>query len=360
MTAVAAAVVAVLFLTTGGTPLLFIGYGEISWDQGERTPLQRRIEGVQQSLDRVRARRENAELQTLLDDALRRTQVDPAVFRWVGHALVAEPAGAAVLRPLWNGLPSHRAEIRTVVILSADRPNWYRGDASIDSSGTCVIRRNGPDAMKDLTRAVRRMGGECLMAEQSGVPGKGMIVWRGGVRSGLAWEHSTADVANRWGGEDDESTAPAWFNRGSGSLWRDGDGWMYRPIGRAEMACLVGRSGQCEAATGVATEGWPSTGVRWGYSDQRLPIAILPRDLFVAASPDRFGQIWRSSDPIATSYRRVTGASMDDWLGDWARRYAGPVQRDNGLSLAGWVGAFLWLVLLGLLTFERLKQRSVT
>lgn len=360
MTAVTAVLVAVLFLTTGGTPLLFIGYGEISWGEGERTPLQRRIEGVQRSLDRVRWRREALELRALLDEALRHTSADPAVFRWTGNTLALDPGPTAELQPLWNALPVRRAEIRTVVIVQGDRPGWYNAGATIDSTGLCVIRPNDPGRRKELLRTIRRMGGECLFAERFGLPGTGTTEWLRGLRSGLAWDHTRSNWSVLRDLNGNEISTPVWFAGRSGSLWRDGGGWRYRPTGRAEMSCLVGRAGQCEAATGVTAEGWPSTGMRWGYIDQRFPNALLPRDLLIAMGPDRFGRIWSSSEPIATSYRGVTGAPMDDWLGEWARRYAGPVERDNSLSLAGWVGALLWLALLGLLTRERLKQRTVT
>jgi hypothetical protein len=110
----------------------------------------------------------------------------------------------------------------------------------------------------------------------------------------------------------------------------------------------------------VTANGWPSTGIRWGYIDQRFPNALLPRDLLLATGAERFGGIWSSADPIATSYRSATGATLDVWLRDWAERYVGHVERDNALSLTGWVGALLWLSLLGLLTAARLKQRAVT
>ncbi|HVX87912.1 MAG TPA: hypothetical protein VG940_03210 [Gemmatimonadales bacterium] len=51
---------------------------------------------------------------------------------------------------------------------------------------------------------------------------------------------------------------------------------------------------------------------------------------------------------------------MEGWLGEWARGYFGSIARDNGLSLLGWIGALLWLLLFGILTRERLRQRSVT
>ena len=123
---------------------------------------------------------------------------------------------------------------------------------------------------------------------------------------------------------------------------------------------MVGRAGQCEVATGVGAAGWPGLGPTFGYINQRLPSPGIPRDLLNALGPDRFGQIWSSPDPIATSYQRVTGAPIDVWLRQWARRQTQEPPRDNGLSLLGWVGAFLWLGLFGLLTRERLRQRSVT
>lgn len=360
MTAVAAVLVAVLFLTTGGTPLLFMGFGAISWDDGERTLLQRRLEGVQRSLDRVRRRREALALHTQLDEALRRTSADPVVLRWSSQSLVAEPGATADLQPLWNALPVRRAEIRTVVILPGDRPSWYNSGTTIDSTGLCVIRPNTPERPMDLLRDVRRTGGECLFAERFGRPGDGASAWTRGLRGGIAWEHASGRWYDAWNDMRENPATPAWFAAGSGNLYRDGGEWRYRAIGRAEMSCLVGRAGQCEVAAGVTAQGWPSADGRWGYMDQRFPDGLLPRDLLIATGPERFGQIWSSADPIASSYQRATGTALDDWLREWARRYLGRVERDNGLSLTGWIGACLWLSLLGLLTFERLKRRAVT
>jgi hypothetical protein len=359
MTMVAAAVVATLLLSTSGTPLLFIGVGHFPSGGSDLTSLQRRIDGIQRSLARVVWKREGLELRLLLDEALRHTAADPVVVRWSGDRLVADPALTAEIQPLWAALPARRPEIRSVVIVATERAVSYNRDTWVDSTGRCVVIRNGRDAPKELARAIRRSRADCLFAESFGAPGAGVENWLRGTSRGLSWDASGRGP-DPFLLADAPPPAPAWFATGDGGIWLSGGGWRFRPIGREEMACLVGRAGRCGAATGVTAAGWPDEGVRWGYLDQRLPIAMLPRDLLREVGAARFEQIWSAEDPVASSYGRVTGVPMESWLGEWATRYAGPVDRDNGLSLAGWIGTFLWLSILTLLTFARLKQRTVS
>lgn len=360
MTAVAAVVTAVLLLTSGGTPLLYSGDGDPWWDGVPQTQFQRRLDGVQRSLERVRAARDRVELRGLLDAALRRTDADPVVFRRSGSGLVVDPVLTSELQPLWASVPARRSDVRTAIVVELERPRTIYLDHAVDSTGLCVVRRFGRDAAKMLARSVGWEGGECLLAESFGVPGKETIAWARGLRSGLSWDHSGDPRDGPWGWPEGGIVAPAWFASNRSDVWDTWGGWRYRPVGRAEMACLVGRADQCELATGVGPLGWQFGESPWGYQSRNLPVAGLPQDLLAAVGPRKFGTIWSASDPIATSYARVAGAPMDTWLMSWAERYAGPVVRDNALSLTGWVGAILWLSLLGLLTFERLKQRAVT
>jgi hypothetical protein len=360
MTAVAAVLVAVLFLTTGGTPLLYSGSGEISWDGGALTPSRLRWNGVKRSLERVRAMRDRLETRALLDESLRRTAVDPVVFRRSGNRLVVDAALTSELQSLWMALPARRPEVRTAIVLELERPEAIYLDRAIDSTGLCVLRRFGKDAAKKLSREIGWEGGECLFAESFGLPDLGTRGWMRGLRSGLSWEHNGGPRWLRWGSSGEASTPPAWFARDRSDVWDTWGGWRYRPVGRAEMACRVGRADQCEVATGLGPDGWPTAGVPWGYDNRMLPVSGLPQDLLAALGPEKFGEIWSASDPIATSYAHVTGDRIDTWLMSWAERYAPRIEQDNGLALLGWVGALLWLSLLGLLTFERLKHRTVT
>ncbi|HVX87662.1 MAG TPA: hypothetical protein VG940_01955, partial [Gemmatimonadales bacterium] len=91
MTAVAAVLVAVMFLTTGGAPLLYVGYGRVDWDPAPRTQVQRRYEAVQQKLMRVGAAIDSLEFRELTAGELRRTPADPIVFRRSGDRLLPDP-----------------------------------------------------------------------------------------------------------------------------------------------------------------------------------------------------------------------------------------------------------------------------
>lgn len=364
MTAVAAVLVAVMLLTTGGAPLLYSGLGQVAWeDYGTRarTPLERRMEGVQRSLERVQGRRNALELRGLLAAELRRTTADPVAFTWTGDALVLDRALTARLDSVWTGLPSRHAEVRTAVIYESERGGWYDLATQLDSTGLCIVRRPERNDMAQVVQGIRSRAGACLFAEGFGVPGAGAAAWlKGASRTGIPWGTGWRGYDVRWPPDPEESAVPAWFGTSGDEIWELGSGWRYRPIGRSEMACLVGRPGQCAAAAGVGAEGWPGLGVTYGYIYQRLPSPGVPRDLLTALGPDKFAEVWRSADPIATSFARVTGSSMDGWLREWAFRYVPEPRRDNALSLTGWIGALLWLALLGLLTAERLKQRAVT
>lgn len=360
MTAVAAAVVAVLFLTTGGTPLLFIGYGQYSWGEGEQTLLQRRYEGTERALRRTR-RLLNEHLRgAALTAALARTDADPLALRWAGERLVPDTRITAELHTYWNTLPSRHPEIRTVVIVDDDRSSYWFPEVELGATGQCLVTKVGEPSSGTVLRSLRASAGECILAEQFGPPGPGSASWMRLLNSGPSWDLSTRGSGMRWGVTGETQVVPAWFESGVrswGSFYSD---WRLRPVARVEMACLTGRVEVCPAAAGVIEGGWPGVGPNLGYQFQRFPVASLPHDLLQDLGPAKFAEVWNAADPIAASYSRATGRQMDEWVMRWARNWVGAVQRDNGLSLSGWVGTFLWLSLLGLLTLERLKQRTVT
>lgn len=360
MTVVAAVLVAVMFLTTGGTPLLFIGYGQIAWGGREETPLQRRIEGTEQALRKIRRMLSEQRQALALSAALAHTDADPIALRWAGERLVPDAGTTAELGAYWHTFPSRHPEIRTVVIVKGDRSGYWQPEVELDADGRCLVTRVREPSAGAVLRTLRASAGECFLAEQFGRPGAGFATWIRTLISGPAWDLSSRGSGSRWGLTGEPVVSPAWFESGVrswGSFYGD---WRLRSVGRVEMACLVGRVGQCSAAAGVIEGGWPGIGPNLGYQYQRFPVAALPRDLLLNVGPGKFAEVWSAADPIAISYRRVTGASMDAWLGDWARSYLGPVERDNGLSLLGWIGALTWLSLLGLLATQRLKQRTVT
>jgi hypothetical protein len=359
LTVIAAAVVATTLLTTGGTPLLFLWAGRMHQEQRERSQASRRIEGVQDALNRAGAQRWAFERKEAIRAVIARSNADPLVLKWdEGRMVIDDPATAAAAS-LWSTIPSRRPEVRTVVIHSMNDGWWGNMGAELRPDGVCVVSAFGARAPADLIGDLRTAGGECLYAEQFGAAGKGVRQWQTGLRSGLSWDRSRRIYWNRGEADPEGLTAPPWFGRPFSPLDLDfsyGGG----AVSRLEMACLVGRAEECGPAAGVDAAGWPDAGPRTGYYFRQFPIARMPRDLLHELGPEKFAAIWTSEDPIGVSYVRATGTPMNGWIMGWGRRYVGTIHRDNGLSLVGWLGALIWVALLALLTSQRLKQRAVT
>lgn len=360
MTAVAAIVVALLCLTTGGTPLLFVGYGEFMRDPGDQPLSQRRIRATERSLRTTRRLMAERRRDAALATALAHTNADPLALRWAGDRLVPDAGVTAELAAYWRALPLRSPEVRTVAIVDQDKDSGWPPEVELSPDGRCVVTRVGGTRAGAVLSLLRASAGACILAEQFGLPGNGMATWTRTLLRGPSWDLSARGWGGRAGLTGATEVRPAWFESGArdhGSFFGD---WRLRSVGRVEMACLAGRVGLCAAAAGVVEGGWPGIGPGLGYQYQRFPVTGLPRDLLLELGPAKFAEVWRSADPVADAYARATGRSMDDWVLGWARRWVGTVERDNGLSLLGGVGALLWLALLALLTRERLKQRTAT
>src|SRR5689334_3942370 len=141
MTVVAAAVVALLFLTTGGTPLLFIGHAPSSWGEGEQTLLQRRIAGTERALRTARRLLGERRRALALTAALARTDADPVALRWAGGRLVPDAGITAELEAYWRSLPVRHPEIRTAVVVEGGRNEWWPPEVELDTAGRCVVTR---------------------------------------------------------------------------------------------------------------------------------------------------------------------------------------------------------------------------
>ncbi|HTK56012.1 MAG TPA: hypothetical protein VL295_04265, partial [Gemmatimonadales bacterium] len=321
MTTVAAAVVAVLFLTTGGTPLLFVGYGQYSWGEEDSPLLIRQIRATEGALRTTRRLMAEDRRDAAVTAALARTDADPLALRWEGDRLVPDAVVTADLADYWQTLPTRRPEIRTVAILDEKRVSGWPPEVELRPSGRCLVTRVGELSAGAVLRSLRASAGECILAEQFGLPGAGVANWAKTLMAKPAWDLSSRVSGSRFGLTGEPNVQPAWFQAGVrewGSFYGD---WRLLSVGRVELACLTGRVELCSAAAGVVEGGWPGIGPNLGYQRQRFPVASLPRDLLLELGPTKFAEVWNAPDPIEASYARATGHSMNDWVYDWARKW---------------------------------------
>ena len=359
LTVIAAGVVATSLLTTAGTPLLFLSWGRFHQEEGEVSPSARRLYAVRMKLQSVRGTRAWLEQRDQVAAVLSRSSADPLVLRPDGSRLVVDIPATSAVDSVWRRIPTRRGEVRTVIVRDGASGWWGNLGIDLGEDGLCLGHTYAGRSPSEIASDLRSSGGECLFAEQFGVPGKGVREWQAGPVRGLSWDRSRRvwwELANLY---PDGRSFPAWFEGGARPDQLPAE-YAWRQVNRLEMACLLGRVEECAAAAGVDSEGWPDLGPVRGLYFHQFPTARMPRDLLQSVGPERFAAIWSSDAPIATSYAQVTGAPIDEWVIRWAVQRAGVIRRDNALSLVGGLGALVWITLLALLITERLKQRAAT
>lgn len=353
------AIIGMLSSTSGPPMVNLIGIGDYDPYYGP-TPEARQIGRLKALLDQTEFRLGELDEHAALSRILARNDADPLVVRRSGGRLEVDPQMTAAAASLWDRLPTRRPELRTVVV-QGSVAGWTSERRTLGSAELCDIKTDTTRVATELIGSLRAEGGNCLFAEQFGVAGKGIRDWRKGTWGDISWDRDPR--YRRWYriyAEDLEDSIPVWFRKNSYGD-RFGGSYAWRADTRLQMACILGRVETCESAMGVGPEGWPLEVIqRYGYSSMRLPRGQMPQDLLREVGPEKFAAIWTSDDPIAVSYARVTGKPMGEWLMGWVRGRVGALQRDNGLSLSGWLGAVIWIGLFALLVAERLKQRSAT
>ena len=361
LTAAAAAIVALMFLTTGGTPLMFLGVTYSDGNDRDVSIDERRLGATAVALRLVRSEIHQRELVQQLQGLLRRESGDPLVTRWRDGRLEVDRQLTARALAEYAGVTERRTGIRTVVVVSDSSGSLLLSDAVLDPSGVClsqVQKAGDPEEQWDLVGASY---GWCQFAEESGLPGSGVERWRKGVRFPVSWDREPAVYT--WSYRD-LATAdgdPAWFDSGlEAGRWAPYRGFLWSGVELEEYACLAGRLEHCGSAVGVTSAGWPRIKGRFGQDRGYFPDATMLRDLRRTLGAEKFGELWRADAPIAESYAKVTGNSIDPWVRAWATTRLGTIRRDNGLALTGWVGACLWCGLLATLVMYRLRDRTIS
>ena len=361
LTVVAAGVIAVTLTSTGGTPIIFLASAR-AYDQGsDEAPTKMKIEATRIALNQVRYRRWWLDQQEQIAAAIAGTDADPLVLRWDSTRMTIDRRATAVADSFWKTLPRRQGGVRTVVLqLERDGSDIMTADPG--EEGVCTVRSYAVRSPAALVDEIRSRAGECIVAEQFGLPGRGLRRWMAFAhfQGELSWDRTRRSDWYRGQDDDGAASVPVWWNAG----WPSRLGYTWYELNRLEMACAVGRADQCVPAAGAGEAGWPSSLSRrsgWGLGSgfHFFPVRLLPRELLHAVGPEKFGEIWTSDDPMAVSYARATGEPMDRWIMGWAQRHLGTIRRDNGLSLVGWLGAFIWISLLALLTRERIRQRVI-
>lgn len=350
-------VAALLFLSGSGDPLLTLSYRLNWWSEGEDGSTS--LTAVERALEANRYQLEAARFRERIAPYLARGG-DPVLLEVAGDRMRTGPGVGRRLDSLWAALPSRDPGVRTVIVSDPASGRtihpWWAGPGD----PVCVLRIPEPLDSEEALWAIRSQGGECLLSEAFGAPGRSWREWMEGPVSGLEF-----DLAPRRRGWDpaisrEPVVLPAWFGP-AGNPWNEfsSESRTWDVIDRAYFACATGRDDQCPSAYG-AVEGWPRRYSTWSWGLGAKAARRLPAALLADLGRDRFEALWRSDSAIAPAYTVATGRPIAPWLGQWTRRSTPPIERDNALTLLGWIGALVWLVVAGAWSLERFRYRAVS
>lgn len=356
------ALIAAMLISSSGAPIGMVLRS--FWLGQDDDPFAARREAVQYAingtLSGLRSAREEERLRPI-----RAAAADPSVYRKAGPSYEADPEEASTVDSLWRTIPVRNSGVRTIVLLNRDDlVERFAGTARLREAGICLTTVPWYRRSESIMTAVARDAGECAYTEWFGWPGAGVRSWIDTLPYPTHLRWTALQRQTRWigrGEAGEEGTAP-WFSFGDWTDYYRSGNWYWSPRARVWVACAYGRQDQCVKAYGVAGTR-PAYGPRgyYGYfGGDPTPNDGLLYALHQELGAERFQQVWSSNDPIATSYQRVTGKPIDEWLVRWTQASSALRQRDNGLSAWAWVGAFAWLFLLGAWCSVRYRGRVVT
>lgn len=265
------------------------------------------------------------------------------------------------------GRVSVHSGIRILLLLRSDatvQPNWnstYLLQPAALEGKTCAVvltlLRGMP--VPDLTLLTRVLG-PCVYQAAFGMPGVPLQQWLAarGFTPAADWSWSEPGIPAG-------HTAPLDLN-----WWRspylqiasgDEDGWSGWNWSVPEVACRLGDLDACTRHLSPPDWSFPqgeAAGVLnlsrvsyyWRGSEDWDLFAV---DLLRAIGPEKFGQLWRSSAPLDSSFVTATGGSLAAWDRRWliTRRgptLSGPVVRPATtivwmlLSTGAVAGAVVW------------------
>jgi hypothetical protein len=260
----------------------------------------------------------------------------PVVVHTAPDSVREDPSLTAEAAALWGTVPHHRDAPRTLLLVSTNlMPQTHQSP----ERGLCVGKLVPSRPWNELAGSPVRSGaGGCLLATEFGPPGRGLDEWLNAIGNFYI------------PGAVPRSVAPVRIVAPGNSQWFQRDDWSREYLARWSStlveACSGGRGVYCVEALGFGPGGLDSL--------ERTPRAFystrifgaVPAELLRDLGPDRFGEVWRSDDPLPLSYERVSGRPFADWALRYVQQRVGRLEKDNALSLAGWFGWAFWMVLL--------------
>jgi hypothetical protein len=346
----------VWLLLPSGSSILF---GGRSADAPRQDPVAARREAVAKALAGTRHELDRRAVEGLFEQALR-----PAVSRGddpVVYALPSTPPSArraieAHAAMLWNRLPTRDPAVQTVIDVSGlwARPSVLPSGRNGEQPCLATVRWS-----EDNATQVYRMGfavGGCALRERFGVPGGAWDQW---LRANPEIPYDLDRGPPGRFASTDELATP-WF-LGSGREVRFWSTWS--PPSRLLVSCASGNAMMCEGAFGVAgidTSDFNDRSVRIWVGRVALDTrSTLPGALYRDLGAERFAELWHTDTTIAAAYEQIRGKPIHGVLQRLAFSIVGAQPRDNGLSPLAWVGALVWLALLGAWAALRLRTRTI-
>lgn len=340
---VAGGLAAIWLLLPSGTSVL---YGPPAAEPGPASRLDGRLAAVTaakwSAIQQLGVRRDSARRERVIADAQVRGK-DPVVFA-EGTALQGlQPVAERTVARMWRTLPVREPGILT---LFAHRDQYTRNThLPGPGGGVCIAPVYWFDDAASLERRIPASAGACALVEQYGVPGR---AWRTWIDSTPPFPYSlhALPVRDRYWFEGEVS--PWYYGPGRGLVWD--------PHLRDLIACAHGAEPACRRAFGVGET--DALGERWSLYRREFR-GPLPRTLRRDLGEEGFRRLWRSDTTIAAEYAAIRGKPIDGLLVGLAQATVGPQPRDIGLSPFAWLGALIWIVLLGAWAALRLKERRI-
>lgn len=257
-----------------------------------------------------------------------------------------DPGMTTAAEALWRTIPLAPNAPRTLFILSNDMNyRWLR----VEEPDLCVGRLTQVRNWRSTPHGFLAGAGGCFLTAKYGRPGAGLASWVDSVgglevpRRGIAMPTEFRTVLPQ-----ELQWAESRSVRESGGRI---DWWVPTTV----RACAGGQEEQCVAAMGFGPDGLKLfSGWEYGSVLHSRLLAVM----YAEIGTDRFREIWRSDEPLPIAFQRVTGTPFAPWAMRFVQMHVGRVQKDNALSLPGWLGWALWMTLLMAWTAVRLRGKE--
>ncbi len=271
----------------------------------------------------------------------------PVVVHFRDTTAIIDVPMTAAAESLWRLLPRAADAPRVILVEAFLSRRWKEWDGLGD--GVCITAFDSTKGPRMWT--LRRSAGACALATRFGPPGQGIRTWLDSVG---AVSFPGANLPQ--GGRGVIHTLTSWESL---DLMLGVDGFSWSLI-REQEACAGGRRDQCAEGLGFHEGSTRRIAPPWDNFRGRFGTRNLPSALLADLGPERFGQLWRSDDPVPATYERLTGRSFDQWAMTYVQDAVGRIEKDNGLTPLGWLGWLFWMGLVLLWFAVRMERRSAT